>query len=90
MSLVSSFRLINLSPPLTHAVVYLPMKELHNLLRVVWSGKWAVVTPYALLDALWRFVPRFRNYQQQDAQVTTQATLYMCPNNYDSSGLDDK
>jgi len=42
--------------------------ELHNILRVIWSGKWAVVTPFALLDALWKFVPQFRNYQQQDAQ----------------------
>lgn len=42
--------------------------ELHNILRVLWSGKWLVVTPFALLDALWRFVPRFRGYVQQDAQ----------------------
>ncbi|ELR20504.1 ubiquitin specific protease 44 isoform 2, putative [Acanthamoeba castellanii str. Neff] len=42
--------------------------EIHNIFRVVWSGRWAVVTPFALLDALWKFVPRFRNYQQQDAQ----------------------
>eukprot|EP01087_Luapelamoeba_hula_P014401 TRINITY_DN4208_c2_g1_i6.p1 TRINITY_DN4208_c2_g1~~TRINITY_DN4208_c2_g1_i6.p1 ORF type:complete len:1301 (+),score=270.41 TRINITY_DN4208_c2_g1_i6:201-4103(+) len=42
--------------------------ELHNIFRVVWSGKWAVITPFALLDALWKFVPHFRNYQQQDAQ----------------------
>lgn len=39
--------------------------EIHNIFRVVWSGRWAVVTPFALLDALWKFVPRFRNYQQQ-------------------------
>ncbi len=42
--------------------------EMHNLLRVLWSGKWAVVTPYAFLRALWKYVPQFRNYQQQDAQ----------------------
>ena len=42
--------------------------ELHYILRVIWSGKWLIVTPYALLDALWRFVPRFRGYVQQDAQ----------------------
>lgn len=42
--------------------------ELHYILRVIWSGKWVVVTPYALLDALWRFVPHFRGYVQQDAQ----------------------
>lgn len=42
--------------------------ELHNIFRVLWSGKWLVVTPYALLDALWKFVPHFRGYKQQDAQ----------------------
>lgn len=42
--------------------------ELHNIFRVLWSGKWVVVTPYALLDALWKFVPHFRGYKQQDAQ----------------------
>lgn len=39
--------------------------QLHALLRVLWSGKWAVVTPFALLEAIWKFVPRFKNYQQQ-------------------------
>jgi len=42
--------------------------ELHYILRVLWSGKWAVITPFALLEALWKFVPRFRNSQQHDAQ----------------------
>jgi ubiquitin C-terminal hydrolase len=42
--------------------------ELHNIFRVFSSGKWLVVTPYALLDALWKFVPHFRGYKQQDAQ----------------------
>jgi len=42
--------------------------QLHTLLRVLWSGKWAVATPYALLEAVWKFVPKFRNRQQQDAQ----------------------
>ena len=32
------------------------------------SGKWAVATPYALVFAVWRFLPQFRSYQQQDAQ----------------------
>lgn len=42
--------------------------EIHRLLRVLWSGKWAIITPSALLDSLWKFVPQFRNYKQQDAQ----------------------
>lgn len=42
--------------------------EVHSLLRVLWSGKWAVVTPCALLESVWKFVPKFRNRQQQDAQ----------------------
>eukprot|EP01117_Protostelium_nocturnum_P007170 TRINITY_DN2571_c0_g6_i2.p1 TRINITY_DN2571_c0_g6~~TRINITY_DN2571_c0_g6_i2.p1 ORF type:complete len:505 (-),score=160.84 TRINITY_DN2571_c0_g6_i2:19-1533(-) len=42
--------------------------QLHALLRVLWSGKLAVVSPYAILDAIWTFVPKFRNYQQQDAE----------------------
>lgn len=42
--------------------------QLHTLLRVLWSGKWAVATPYALLESVWKFVPKFRNRQQQDAQ----------------------
>ncbi|KAJ4459193.1 putative ubiquitin carboxyl-terminal hydrolase 44 [Paratrimastix pyriformis] len=41
--------------------------EVYSLLRVQWSGKCALITPNALLSAVWRFVPRFRNYQQQDA-----------------------
>jgi ubiquitin C-terminal hydrolase len=42
--------------------------EMHNLLRVTWAADWAVVTPHALVLAIWRFVPRFACYQQQDAQ----------------------
>jgi ubiquitin carboxyl-terminal hydrolase 44/49 len=34
----------------------------------MWSGKWAVVTPHAVLNAVWRLVPAFRGYSQQDAQ----------------------
>jgi hypothetical protein len=42
--------------------------QIHQLFRVLWSGQWAVVTPVALLEALWNFVPKFRNHEQQDAQ----------------------
>lgn len=43
-------------------------QELASLFRVMWSGKWAVVTPYAIVDQVWRLVPSFRGYMQQDAQ----------------------
>jgi len=42
--------------------------QLHALLRVLWSGGWSVVTPWNLLEALWRFGPTFKNYPQQDAE----------------------
>ena len=42
--------------------------ELHNLLRVIWSGKYALVTPFALLSLVKFLIPKFRSYQQQDAQ----------------------
>lgn len=43
-------------------------QNLHELLRVLWSGKWAVVSPFAMLESLWRIAPGFQGYQQQDAQ----------------------
>ncbi len=42
--------------------------EMHALMRVLWSGKWAVVTPHAVLDAVWTLIPSFHGYTQQDAQ----------------------
>ena len=42
--------------------------QLHRLMRVLWSGKWAVITPYAFLRSVWAQMSQFRNYQQQDAQ----------------------
>lgn len=41
--------------------------EIHSLLRVLWSGKWGVVTPNNLVFGIWRFIPWFRSYKQQDA-----------------------
>ena len=41
--------------------------EIHRLLRVMWSGRWGVLTPNSLVVAVWRFMPAFRGYQQQDA-----------------------
>eukprot|EP00123_Amoebidium_parasiticum_P011150 comp20537_c0_seq1/m.26334 comp20537_c0_seq1/g.26334 ORF comp20537_c0_seq1/g.26334 comp20537_c0_seq1/m.26334 type:complete len:625 (-) comp20537_c0_seq1:127-2001(-) len=42
--------------------------EIHAILRVMWSGKWGLVTPHAMLHAVWRLIPSFRGYMQQDAQ----------------------
>jgi hypothetical protein len=42
--------------------------DLESLFRILWSGKWTVITPYALLYDIWRIVPSFRGYQQQDAE----------------------
>lgn len=41
---------------------------MHALMRVMWSGKWAVVTPHAILNAVWELTPCFRGYTQHDAQ----------------------
>ena len=38
---------------------------MHKLLRVLWSGKWTIVTPYSLLFSLWELLPAFKNYKQQ-------------------------
>lgn len=37
-------------------------------MRVMWSGKWAVVTPHTVLNAIWQLIPSFHGYTQQDAQ----------------------
>ncbi|XP_024073997.1 ubiquitin carboxyl-terminal hydrolase 44 isoform X2 [Terrapene carolina triunguis] len=42
--------------------------ELHTLFQVMWSGKWALVSPFAMLHSVWRLIPAFRGYAQQDAQ----------------------
>ncbi|KAM5262640.1 ubiquitin carboxyl-terminal hydrolase 49 [Ctenodactylus gundi] len=42
--------------------------ELHALFRVMWSGKWALVSPLAMLHSVWSLIPAFRGYDQQDAQ----------------------
>ncbi|XP_078409844.1 ubiquitin carboxyl-terminal hydrolase 44 [Cetorhinus maximus] len=42
--------------------------ELHTLFLVMWSGKWALVSPFAMLHCVWRLIPTFRGYAQQDAQ----------------------
>lgn len=42
--------------------------QLHQLLRVLWSGQLSVVTPFSLQASVWKYVPKFKNFQQQDAQ----------------------
>ncbi|XP_042323968.1 ubiquitin carboxyl-terminal hydrolase 44 isoform X1 [Sceloporus undulatus] len=42
--------------------------ELHTLFQVMWSGKWALVSPFAMLHSVWRLIPAFHGYAQQDAQ----------------------
>ncbi|XP_020789846.2 ubiquitin carboxyl-terminal hydrolase 49 [Boleophthalmus pectinirostris] len=42
--------------------------ELHTLFRVMWSGRWSLVSPFAMLHSVWNLIPAFRGYDQQDAQ----------------------
>lgn len=42
--------------------------QLHTLFQVMWSGKWALVSPFAMLHSVWQLIPAFRGYAQQDAQ----------------------
>jgi len=42
--------------------------ELSALLRVMWSGKWAIVSPHQMLSAVWTKMPFFKGYTQHDAQ----------------------
>lgn len=42
--------------------------ELYALFRVMWSGKWALVSPHKILAAVWKAIPYFRGYTQHDAQ----------------------
>eukprot|EP00049_Salpingoeca_infusionum_P004172 m.75416 g.75416 ORF g.75416 m.75416 type:complete len:903 (+) comp12451_c0_seq1:388-3096(+) len=42
--------------------------HLESLFRVMWSGKWSVISPYSLLGLMWEKIPYFRGYKQQDAQ----------------------
>lgn len=42
--------------------------ELHTLFQVMWSGEWALVSPFAMLHSVWKMIPAFRGYAQQDAQ----------------------
>eukprot|EP00056_Hartaetosiga_gracilis_P001258 m.43653 g.43653 ORF g.43653 m.43653 type:complete len:973 (-) comp10564_c0_seq2:133-3051(-) len=50
-----------------HSVAPIP-HLLESLFRVLWSGKWTVLSPYAVLGSVWKVAPSFRGYHQQDAQ----------------------
>lgn len=34
----------------------------------MWSGRWSLVSPFAMLHSVWNLIPAFRGYDQQDAQ----------------------
>ena len=71
--------------------------ELHALFRVMWSGKWAIVTPLAVLHAVWKLIPSFLGYSQHDAQEFLCEVLERlqselegdCPINFQSPIADD-
>eukprot|EP00106_Octopus_bimaculoides_P005011 XP_014772453.1 PREDICTED: LOW QUALITY PROTEIN: ubiquitin carboxyl-terminal hydrolase 44-like [Octopus bimaculoides] len=43
-------------------------EELRSLFQALWSGQSSVVSPNALLQAVWDYIPAFQGYSQQDAQ----------------------
>ena len=51
---------------------------MHALMRVMWSGKWALVTPHAVLNAVWRLIPAFHGYTQHDAQEFLWLVIRSC------------
>uniref|UniRef100_A0A8C5LW14 Ubiquitin carboxyl-terminal hydrolase n=1 Tax=Leptobrachium leishanense TaxID=445787 RepID=A0A8C5LW14_9ANUR len=65
-SISKSLELIQTKEPSTKQLSL--CHELHTLFRVMWSGKWALVSPFAMLHSVWNLIPAFRGYDQQDAQ----------------------
>ncbi|XP_071993426.1 ubiquitin carboxyl-terminal hydrolase 49 [Engystomops pustulosus] len=65
-SIKKSLELIQAKEPSTKQLSL--CHELHTLFRVMWSGKWALVSPFAMLHSVWNLIPAFRGYNQQDAQ----------------------
>jgi len=43
-------------------------QQLNDLYHVMWSGKWKLVSPNQFLTSVWKSIPSFRGYSQQDAQ----------------------
>jgi hypothetical protein len=42
-------------------------EQLESWLRIAWKGKFAVMSPKLLLSTVWRLLPHFRGFKQQDA-----------------------
>ncbi|XP_070803621.1 ubiquitin carboxyl-terminal hydrolase 44 [Pituophis catenifer annectens] len=65
----SSNRNMELIQPKEPSSKYISLcHELHTLFQVMWSGKWALVSPFAMLHSVWKLIPAFHGYAQQDAQ----------------------
>ncbi|XP_004623966.1 ubiquitin carboxyl-terminal hydrolase 44 [Octodon degus] len=60
--------------------------ELHTLFQVMWSGEWAQVSPFAMLHSVWRVIPAFRGYAQQDAQEFLCELLDKIQNELETTG----
>lgn len=42
-------------------------EQLESWMRIAWKGKFAVMSPKLLLSTVWRLLPHFRGFKQQDA-----------------------
>lgn len=42
-------------------------EELRKTLQLLWSGSKGAISPESLFQVIWKVVPRYRGYQQQDA-----------------------
>jgi len=56
------------APDSAKAESWLLCREIHSLLRVLWSGRFAVVTPNSLLSSVWHVDTKFRGFSQHDAE----------------------
>ncbi|KAM6154207.1 ubiquitin carboxyl-terminal hydrolase 44 [Erethizon dorsatum] len=83
----SKSRNMELIQPREPSSQYLSLcQELHSLFQVMWSGKWALVSPFAMLHSVWRVIPAFRGYAQQDAQEFLCELLDKIQNELEATG----